>query len=45
MQLGMLVDGKGVPHGARIENDDNDDAAVGDCIEVEGAQILQVAEG
>lgn len=45
VRLGMLVDGKGAPHGARIENDDDDDAAVGDWIEVEGAQILEVADG
>ena len=43
VRLGMLVDGKGDPHGARIENDDDDDAAVGGWVEVEGAQILQIS--
>jgi hypothetical protein len=42
IRLGMLVDGKGAAHGGRIENDDDTDAAVGDWIEVVGAEILEL---
>ncbi|MEN8375033.1 MAG: hypothetical protein ABFS34_06235 [Gemmatimonadota bacterium] len=42
VRLGMLVDGKGAAHGGRIENDDDTDAAVGDWIELQGAEILEL---
>lgn len=38
----MMVDTKGNPFGARIENDDDTDAAVGDWIEIRDIKILQV---
>ena len=38
----MKVDRDGSPYGATIENDDDTDAAVGDWIEIEWAEILRV---
>lgn len=41
-RIQMVVDGEGEPLGGRIENDDDTRAAVGDWIEVECAEILEV---
>ena len=43
VRLGMHVTGNGVPHCGRVENDDDTDAAVGDWIEFESVEVLQVA--
>jgi hypothetical protein len=42
VRLLMIVGSDGRPLGGRIENDDDTDAAVGDWIEVEAAELLQV---
>lgn len=42
VRLQMLVTPNGEAYGGRIENDDDTDAAVGDWIEVESAEILRV---
>lgn len=43
VRLQMVMAGKR-PHGGRLENDDDDDAAVGDWIAVEWAEILELTE-
>jgi len=43
VRLKMLVDGSGRPVGGRIEHDDDTDAAVGDWIEFEWAEVLELA--
>jgi len=45
VRLQMRVDGEGNPWAGRIENDDDDPAAVGDWIEIEWLEILDVREG
>lgn len=42
VRLQLRVDGNGQPWAARIENDDDDPAAVGDWIEIEWLEILDV---
>lgn len=41
VRIQMVVDGGKEPVGARIENDDDDDAAVGDWVEIESLEILE----
>lgn len=43
VRVQMVVSGDGRPYGGRVENDDNTNAAVGDWVEVESAEILQVS--
>jgi hypothetical protein len=45
VRLMMAVDARGAPCHGRIENDDDTDAAVGDWIEVEWAELALVAAG
>jgi hypothetical protein len=40
VRLLMLVDGRGNAWAARMENDDDDPAALGDWIEIEWVEIL-----
>lgn len=45
IRIQMVVDNAGRPYGGRIENDDDTDAAVGDWIEVEWAEVLKAPSG
>ena len=44
VRIQMVVDRDGRPVGGRMENDDDTDAAVGDWIEVEWAELLRVRD-
>lgn len=43
-RIQMVVDGSGEPIGGRMENDDDTRAAVGDWIEVEYAEVLEIPD-